>query len=86
MRPTTKIQEWDDREAPGGTASVRAMSRETREEARANNPRPPVKEEDVPEHIRPLLEGISTEITPLQREELAAMLTEYQDVFSKGPT
>ena len=33
MRPTTNIQEWDDREAPGGTASVRAMSRETREDA-----------------------------------------------------
>ena len=32
-----------------------------------------------------MLKGISTEITPLQREELAAMLTEYQDVFSKGP-
>ena len=35
--------------------------------------------------MRPLLQGISDEITPLQREELAAMLTEYQDVFSKGP-
>ena len=60
-------------------------TRETREKARASTLRPRVKEEDAPEHVRPLLKGISTEITPLQREELAAMLTEYQDVFSKGP-
>ncbi len=39
---------------------------------------------DLPEHLQPLMEWISEDITR-EREELAAAIYEYRDVFSSGP-
>ncbi len=41
---------------------------------------------DLPEYLQPLMEGISEDLTLRQREELAAAICEYRDVFSSGPT
>ena len=46
--------------------------------------RPRRLERDVPEHVKVLLEGISSELSLQQREELAAAITDYADVFSSG--
>ncbi len=40
---------------------------------------------DLPEHLQPLMEWISEDITTRKREELAAAIYEYRDVFSSGP-
>ncbi len=40
---------------------------------------------DLPEHLQPLMEWIAEDITPREREELAAAIYEYRDVFSSGP-
>ncbi len=40
---------------------------------------------DLPEHLQPLMEWIAEDITPGEREELAAAIYEYRDVFSSGP-
>ena len=85
MRPTTSIQKGADHKANRGTVSVRVMTADPNATAQAGRQRARVKIEKVPEHIRPLFEGISSEITPLQKEELAAKLTRYQDVFRRGP-
>ncbi len=39
----------------------------------------------LPEHLQPLMEWISEDITTREREELAAAIYQYQDVFSSGP-
>ncbi len=41
---------------------------------------------DLSEHLQPLMEGVSGDLTLRQREELAAAIYEYRDVFSSGPT
>ncbi len=40
---------------------------------------------DLPDHLQPLMEWISEDITTRKREELAAAIYEYRDVFSSGP-
>ena len=40
---------------------------------------------NLPEHLQPLMEWISEDITTREREELAAAIYEYRDVFSSGP-
>ncbi len=39
---------------------------------------------DLPQHLQPLMEWISEDITTREREELAAAIYEYRDVFSSG--
>ncbi len=39
----------------------------------------------LPEHLKPLMLDLSEDITIREREELAAAIYEYQDVFSSGP-
>ena len=39
---------------------------------------------DLPEHMQPLMEWISEDITARECEELAAAIYEYRDVFSSG--
>ncbi len=41
---------------------------------------------DLPEYLQPLMEGVADDLTLRQREELAATIYEYRDVFSSGPT
>ncbi len=41
---------------------------------------------DLPEYLQPLMEGVADDLTLQQREELAAAIHEYRDVFSSGPT
>ena len=41
---------------------------------------------DLPEYLQPLMEGVADDLTLQQREELAAAIYEYRDVFSSGPT
>ncbi len=41
---------------------------------------------DLPEYLQPLMEGVADYLTLQQREELAAAIYEYRDVFSSGPT
>ena len=41
---------------------------------------------DLPEYLQPLMEGVADELSLRQREELAAAIYEYQNVFSSGPT
>ncbi len=41
---------------------------------------------DLPEYLQPLMEGVSEDLTIRQREELAAAIYEYMDVFSSDPT
>ena len=41
--------------------------------------------EKLPEHLKPLMQDLSEDITIREREELAAAIYEYQDVFSSGP-
>ncbi len=40
---------------------------------------------DLPEQLQPLMEWISEDITAREREELAAAIYEYRDVFSSAP-
>ena len=41
---------------------------------------------DLPEYLQLLMEGVADDLTLQQREELAAAIYEYRDVFSSGPT
>ncbi len=41
---------------------------------------------DLPEYLQPLMEGVADDLTLQQREELAAAIYEYRNVFSSGPT
>ncbi len=41
---------------------------------------------DLPEYLQPLMELVSDDLTLHQREELAAAIYEYRDVFSSCPT
>ncbi len=41
---------------------------------------------DLPEYLQPLMEGVADDLTLRQREELAAAIYEFWDVFSSGPT
>ncbi len=41
---------------------------------------------DLPEYLQPLMEGVAVDLTRQQRDELAAAIYEYRDVFSSGPT
>ncbi len=41
---------------------------------------------DLPEYLQPLMEGVAEDLTLRQREELAAAIYEFRDVFSSGPT
>ncbi len=40
----------------------------------------------LPEYLQPLLEDVADDLPLLQREELAAAIYEFRDVFSSGPT
>ena len=40
---------------------------------------------DLKEHLQPLIEWISEDITTRECEELAVAIYEYRDVFSSGP-
>ncbi len=46
---------------------------------------PRMDPERLPEHLKPLMLDLSEDITIREREELAAAIYEYQDVFSSGP-
>ncbi len=41
---------------------------------------------DLPEHLQPLMEWVAEDLTICEREELAAAIYDYRDVFSSGPT
>ncbi len=41
---------------------------------------------DLLEYLQPLMEGMADDLILWQREELAAAIYEYRDVFSSGPT
>ncbi len=41
---------------------------------------------DLPEYLQPLMEGVADDLTLRQREELAAAIYEFRDLFSSGPT
>ncbi len=41
---------------------------------------------DLPEHLQPLMEWIAKDITPREREELAAAIYEYKDLVVGQPT
>ena len=41
---------------------------------------------DLPEYLHPLMEGVADDLSLRQREELAAAISEFRDVFSSGPT
>ncbi len=45
----------------------------------------PMDPKDLPEHLQPLMEWISEDITTREREELAVAIHGYRDVFSSGP-
>ncbi len=40
---------------------------------------------DLPEHLQPLMQDLADDLTLREREELAAAIYEYRDVFSSGP-
>ena len=69
--------------SPGCAASQRpqSVSAEQLEEFEARLRR---NEEDLPDHLQPLMDGLSSELTQDQRNLVQALLTEYQDVFT-GP-
>ncbi len=46
---------------------------------------PRMDPEKLPEHLKPLMQDLSEDITIREREELAAAIYEYQDVFNSGP-
>ncbi len=41
---------------------------------------------DLPEYLQLLMERVADDMTLHQREELAAAIYEFRDVFSSGPT
>ncbi len=41
---------------------------------------------DLPEYLQPLMEGVANDLILQQREELAAAIYEFWDVFRSGPT
>ncbi len=41
---------------------------------------------DLQEYLQPLMEGVADDLTLWQREEFAAAIYEFRDVFSSGPT
>ncbi len=41
---------------------------------------------DLPEYLQPLMAGVADHLTILQREELAATIYEFRDVFNMGRT
>ena len=41
---------------------------------------------DLPEYLKPLMEGVSEDLTLHQREVLAAAIYKHRDVFSSSPT
>ncbi len=40
---------------------------------------------DLPEHLQPLMQDLADNLTLHEREELAAAIYEYRDVFNSGP-
>ncbi len=40
----------------------------------------------LPEYMQPLMEGVADDLSLRQREELAAAIYEFRDVFSSGNT
>ena len=42
----------------------------------------PVVFPELPDHLKPLLEGIAEDVTPEQRERLRRSIWNFQDVFS----
>ncbi len=40
----------------------------------------------LPDYFQPLMEGVADDLTLRQREELAAAIYEFRDMFSSGPT
>ena len=80
MTPTKNIQPWDPADSPGPQINAAL----TAEPPRKPEIRPRRSQEDVPEHVKVLMDGLSEELTLGQREQLAAALIEYQDIFSTG--
>ncbi len=64
---------------PEATLRGRAAFRPARVDARMDPA-------ELPEHLQPLMEGVASDLTLRQREELAAAIYKYRDVFSIGPT
>ncbi len=60
------------------SASIKTSCAKSRDDAR-------IDPKDLPEHLQPLMEWISEDITAREREELAVAIYEYRDVFSSGP-
>ena len=65
-----------------GIMSKSASAKTTNTNARDDERMDP---KDLPEHLQPLVEWISEDITTQEREELAAAIYEYRNVFSSGP-
>ena len=65
-----------------GSTSKSASAKTPRSNARDDARMDP---KDLPEHLQPLMEWISEDITIREREELAAAIYEYMDVFNSGP-
>ncbi len=60
------------------SASAKTPNANTRDDVRMGP-------KDLPEHLQPLMEWISEDITTRDSEKLAAASCEYRDVFSSGP-
>ncbi len=73
---------WDGRVKyrPATTLQGRATFQPPRVDIRRMGPA------DLPEYLQPLMEGVADDLTLRQREELAAAIYEFRDVFSSGPT
>ena len=65
-----------------GVTSKSASAKTPRINARDDTRMDP---KDLPEHLQPLMEWISEDITTHELKELAAAIYEYRDVFSSGP-
>ncbi len=64
---------------PAVTLQGHATFRPTRIDAR-------IDPANLLEYLQPLMEGVANDLTIRQREELAAAIYEFRDIFSSGPT
>jgi hypothetical protein len=51
----------------------------------SKSPRRREAEENLPDHLKPLMTGLAADLTEDQRRQVAGLILDYQDVFSSGP-
>ncbi len=90
LQVDSQLSDWDSDSDDGVLLDVRMAAKTS---AGTGNKLPRRNErldarldpKDLPEHLQPLMGWIAEDITPLEREGLAAAIYEYKDVFSSGP-